>query len=132
MLILLPSVELVVDTKFNHLSLNLSSDLERHKIPSMSSTLLHFSIFPVGLGRSTVTISSSIIGIFHLKFFTIENGERVYVQLEEEVEIVIGRDKVSTFLFLNSFFLARHHCHTSASVIVVIPAFRVFLISTIC
>ena len=57
-----------------------------------------FQIFPVRLGRSTVTISSSIIGIFHLKFFTVENGERAYIKLEEEVEIVIGRDKVSIFL----------------------------------
>ena len=59
----------------------------------------HFKIFPVGLGRSTVTISSSIIGIFHLKFFTVDNnGEQVYIKLEEDVEIVIGRDKVSIFL----------------------------------
>ena len=57
-----------------------------------------FQIFPVRLGRSTVTISSSIIGIFHLKFFTVDNGERAYVQMEEDVEIVIGRDKVSIFL----------------------------------
>jgi len=60
--------------------------------------------YAVGLGRSTVTISSSIIGIFHLKFFTIENGERVYVQLEEEVEIVIGRDKGDQNILVNVFF----------------------------
>ena len=59
--------------------------------------LIRLEIFAVGLGRSTVSISSSIIGIFHLNFFTIENGQRADVQLEEDVEIVIGRDKVSTF-----------------------------------
>ena len=58
---------------------------------------------PVGIGRSTVTFSSSIIGIFQMKFFTVgnkdngenvDNKERTYIQMEEDVEIVIGRDKV--------------------------------------
>ena len=54
---------------------------------------------PVGVGKSTVTFSSSIIGIFQLKFYTVEeNGRRAYIQLEEDVEIVIGRDKVKAEL----------------------------------
>ena len=60
---------------------------------------------PVGKGRSTVTFTSSIIGIFQLKFYTfLENGTRKDLPLEEEVEIVIGRDKVmmsSIILMLN-------------------------------
>ena len=60
---------------------------------------------PVGIGRSTVTFSSSIIGIFQLKFYTfLENGTKKDIPLEEEVEIVIGRDKVmmsSIMLMLN-------------------------------
>ena len=70
---------------------------------------LYFKIFPVGLGRSTVTISSSIIGIFHLKFFTVDNGERAYVQMEEDVEIVIGRDKVSIVLLFFSMSQFSHN-----------------------
>ena len=59
----------------------------------------YFKISPVGLGKSTVTIRSSIIGIFQMKFFTVlQTGERAYIQPEEDVEIVIGRDKVPTFL----------------------------------
>ena len=53
-----------------------------------------------------MTFSSSIIGIFQMKFFTVgnkakgengetvDNNERTYIQMEEDVEIVIGRDKV--------------------------------------
>ena len=50
-----------------------------------------------------MTFSSSIIGIFQMKFFTVgnkdngenvDNKERTYIQMEEDVEIVIGRDKV--------------------------------------
>ena len=60
---------------------------------------LYSEISSVGVGKSTVTISSSIIGIFQLKFYTVEeNGERAYIQVEEDVEIVIGRDKVKAEL----------------------------------
>ena len=52
-----------------------------------------------------MTLTSSIIGIFQLKFYTfLENGTRKDIPLEEEVEIVIGRDKVmmsSIMLMLN-------------------------------
>ena len=52
-----------------------------------------------------MTFTSSIIGIFQLKFYTfLENGTRKDLPLEEEVEIVIGRDKVmmsSIMLMLN-------------------------------
>jgi len=60
--------------------------------------------YAVGLGKSTVTITSSIIGIFQMKFFTVENGERAYIQLEEDVEIVIGRDKGDQNILVNVFF----------------------------
>merc|ERR1711974_249406 len=60
--------------------------------------------YAVGLGKSTVTISSSIIGIFQMKFFTVQNGDRAYFQLEEDVEIVIGRDKGDQNILVNVFF----------------------------
>jgi len=60
--------------------------------------------YAVGLGKSTVTISSSIIGIFQMKFFTVQNGDRAYIQLEEDVEIVIGRDKGDQNILVNVFF----------------------------
>jgi len=61
--------------------------------------------YAVGVGKSTVTFSSSIIGIFQLKFYTVEkNGKRAYIQLEEDVEIVIGRDKSDQNILVNVFF----------------------------
>ena len=54
-----------------------------------------------------MTFSSSIIGIFQMKFFTVgnkangenvDNKERTYIQMEEDVEIVIGRDKVDEII----------------------------------
>jgi len=61
--------------------------------------------YAIDMGKSIVTFSSSIIGIFQLKFYTVEeNGERAYIQLEEDVEIVIGRDKADQNILVNVFF----------------------------
>jgi len=61
--------------------------------------------YAVGVGKSTVTFSSSIIGIFKLKFYTVEeNGKRAYIQMEEDLEIVIGRDKADQNILVNVFF----------------------------
>ena len=83
-----------------HAATNKSTRLSNHFIDSCNHTTS-----PVDQGRSTVTFTSSIIGIFQLKFYTfLENGSRKDLPLEEEVEIVIGRDKVmmsSIMLMLN-------------------------------
>ena len=85
---------------FTYTATNKSTRWSNHFIDSCNHTTS-----PVGQGRSTVTFTSSIIGIFQLKFYTIlENGARKDIPLEEEVEIVIGRDKVmmsSIMLMLN-------------------------------
>ena len=89
---------------FIHAATNQLTIWRNHFIDSCNHTTSS-----VGQGRSTVTFTSSIIGIFQMKFFTfLENGTRKDIPLEEEVEIVIGRDKVmmsSMMLMLKNVLL---------------------------
>ena len=62
--------------------------LLKYKVPYWQS-------FSVASGeKKTFHITSSIIGIFKLKFYRLLDQDKVYLDPEHDVEVVIGRSKV--------------------------------------
>ena len=55
--------------------------------------------------NNTIQLTSSIIGIFKIKFFALnEFEEKLYLNSSYDIEVIVGRTKVTENTLVNIFF----------------------------
>ena len=55
--------------------------------------------------KNTIQITSSIIGIFKIKFFALnEFEEKLFLNSSYDIEVIVGRTKVTENTLVNIFF----------------------------